>query len=947
MFSRRLTLTVQNLTGRTAFLFGGEWFETGGWAGPRAERIGDQDVTLEFESKGWLQGVSGYVYFHSADYSQSFMFAFSVPVTTAACFTARAGSVLPDFQEIYDRVPDLARPGASLKRSDGCAWETQDLRDEHVVVRCVILPQTGSSVVLDEVFARRLKQARWCRSTVVEAQACGHDLPQAEIAGPKRRSSSGSAVATSGGSSSSSAVAGESSKNIVERIFAMEIDNRSEENFKLDGEWFQYGSWQGKPVRSIPKSSTAKLEFCSDEVFGGLKGLVWFVNESTLDTYFSAVFTNPLAGDGTFNAWAGPPPAELKEEMGVAPSVSSYEGVQVRPNQCVAWNVIERGVAIRVRLIILKDLSPMSWSDYPPITPEEAAAREAEESAKAAQKAKAANTPGKDAQRSTSTALQRVDAEDPTSGAIDRFMNSTRPRDMFDGIGSGLKATGAGIAAGAGALILAPAVGAKEDGVSGFFSGLAKGAVAAAGFTVAGVVAGSAQVVRGVMNTPEALQHLQSGKKRWDAEIGAWVDDSCNLRLEVANAGEESSDDSGSDDEGRNKGAPRQRVADTAYYDIIGVEPAASPSDIKKAYYKAALRVHPDKNPNDPEASQRFQQLAQAYQVLSDPKLREKYDTLGKEGVSDAALPCVDPMVFFSMLFGNEMFEKYIGKLYLAMKFDHIAKDFQKDLLRKSSDDGGEGGLPSNAIGDSIEREMRSASDSKKDKQLRRQQHRREVQCAASLCERLDRWVIGRDEEGFMTAAYQEAAELVQASFGGRLLRTIGCIYEIAAELFFSSLRGNVVDWGMASWKESSQQYKTRWNIMSSVARSAMAVKKMHDVAGASVLGEDSPDTELSQEQKEKAQRDTLSSLEDSLPVFLQTIWDVSAADIESTLRRVCDKVLKDISVPWQIRLRRAIALRRLARIFRDKVESTDLSQSQVAKQHLEEALHGAIREKP
>merc|ERR1712039_977035 len=118
----------------------------------------------------------------------------------------------------------------------------------------------------------------------------------------------------------------------------------------------------------------------------------------------------------------------------------------------------------------------------------------------------------------------------------------------------------------------------------------------------------------------------------------------------------------------------------------------------------------------------------------------------------------------------------------------------------------------------------------------------------------------------------------------------------------------------------------------------------MHDVAG--IQGDE--EEEQDQDKKEEAARQTMSSLEDSLPVFLQTIWDVSAVDIETTLRQVCDKALKDISVPWQIRFRRANALLRLGRVFRDvgQVEYTDLSQSHVAKQQLEEALYGAIKEK-
>merc|ERR1712046_195519 len=101
-------------------------------------------------------------------------------------------------------------------------------------------------------------------------------------------------------------------------------------------------------------------------------------------------------------------------------------------------------------------------------------------------------------------------------------------------------------------------------------------------------------------------------------------------------------------------------------------------------------------------------------------------------------------------------------------------------------------------------------------------------------------------------------------------------------------------------------------------------------------------------QQQEEATRQQLTSLEESLPVFLQTIWDVSVVDIESTLSIVCDKILTDVSVPWQLRQCRAIALLRLGRIFRDvgQVEHSDFSETQVAKQHFEEALYSAIREK-
>ena len=69
------------------------------------------------------------------------------------------------------------------------------------------------------------------------------------------------------------------------------------------------------------------------------------------------------------------------------------------------------------------------------------------------------------------------------------------------------------------------------------------------------------------------------------------------------------------------------------YYDILGVGRNASEGEIKKAYRQQALKYHPDKNPNDKSAEDKFKEAAEAYEVLSDSAKRSKYDRFGHAGV--------------------------------------------------------------------------------------------------------------------------------------------------------------------------------------------------------------------------------------------------------------------------------------------------------------------------
>lgn len=71
------------------------------------------------------------------------------------------------------------------------------------------------------------------------------------------------------------------------------------------------------------------------------------------------------------------------------------------------------------------------------------------------------------------------------------------------------------------------------------------------------------------------------------------------------------------------------------YYEILGVDKNASDEEIKKAYRKKAMEYHPDRNPDDPEAEKKFKAASEAYDVLSDPEQRQRYDQFGHAGVGD------------------------------------------------------------------------------------------------------------------------------------------------------------------------------------------------------------------------------------------------------------------------------------------------------------------------
>lgn len=144
------------------------------------------------------------------------------------------------------------------------------------------------------------------------------------------------------------------------------------------------------------------------------------------------------------------------------------------------------------------------------------------------------------------------------------------------------------------------------------------------------------------------------------------------------------------------------------YYEILGVSKSSSADEIKKAYRKVAMQFHPDRNPGDKEAEEKFKEAAEAYEVLSDQEKRAQYDRFGHAGVNGRGgggahgMNMDDIFSNFGDIFGDDIFGSFFGggsrqrsggrargtrgsnlRIKLKMNYEEIAKGANKTVKVK------------------------------------------------------------------------------------------------------------------------------------------------------------------------------------------------------------------------------------------------------------------------
>ncbi|EAN83417.1 hypothetical protein, conserved [Trypanosoma cruzi] len=262
------------------------------------------------------------------------------------------------------------------------------------------------------------------------------------------------------------------------------------------------------------------------------------------------------------------------------------------------------------------------------------------------------------------------------------------PKHALAGLSGAAQNLVVGVGVGLGSLLALPVVNGHRDGAKGVAKGVAMGVAALVGMTTYGVATGARQFAKGVYNTKEAVVEAARGERYWDSQQGRWVDVHLDSAFAELPAGDEDLFTQAREAFGKmftgissntthaSEGAAAAPLKD--YYAIMGVQRTATAAEIRSAFHRKALEMHPDKNPNNAEATLRFQEVLEANNILSDEGRRAHYD---KYGSADSILDQNSSYMQFEEALGANFMEMFVGRLSYALYF--IPNTFLTDGLKK------------------------------------------------------------------------------------------------------------------------------------------------------------------------------------------------------------------------------------------------------------------------
>ncbi|KAE9394705.1 DnaJ-domain-containing protein [Gymnopus androsaceus JB14] len=351
----------------------------------------------------------------------------------------------------------------------------------------------------------------------------------------------------------------------------------------------------------------------------------------------------------------------------------------------------------------------------------------------------------------------------------------------------------------------------------------------------------------------------------------------------------------------------QERPLETGYYDILGVSVTASPDEIKKAYRRLAIKHHPDKNPDDPLAEERFKSIAIAYQTLSDPDLRSKYNEFGpKESAPEGGY--VDPEEVFSAIFGGERFVAIIGQISLAREMKAALQEAEE----AEEGAGNDGTRIQDGKGKPILSEEEKAKKEEKDRKKAAEKAAARAERVNKLVDNLERKLgiftesaTGVDDadvtRSWRTICQLEAEELSHESYGPELLQAIGFVYASKAKHF---LAANQTFLGVGGWLHNVQGKYHVFSETVSTLRAALELKAVFDQLQAAEKAGN-----LSPEERKKLE-------EQAAEKGLQALFKGAKLEVDSILREVCDRILEGEGVSREKAVLSAVALQILGEAY-------------------------------